>query len=236
MGKGEGRLLTWTVDRVERVWLLVIVLEKESPHKYGVYGGAARRPIRRNVLPTRERKGKKEGGLCKMFWRNGLQLLNPETKESERKERTRLPPSSPRSISHDSQTLENLIELSTRNIAVVEGGVGAIHTDFQSDMPVDYIWSWRERGAESPSREGREEKFDCGRTPSNNPFSLCLCARNPHLFPPCPPLSLLRNLSHMENTMMEVRPPRDAEQRRQPADAPWTDQERQGGDDCKVSA
>ena len=101
------------------------------------------RPIRRNVLPTREREGKKEGGLCKMFWRNGLQLLNPETKESEGKERTRLPPSSPRSISHDSQTLENLIELSTRNIAVVEGGVGAIHTypDFQSDMPVDYIWS-----------------------------------------------------------------------------------------------
>ena len=33
-------------------------------------------------------------------------------------------PSSPRSISHDSQTLENLIELSTRNIAVVvvDGG------------------------------------------------------------------------------------------------------------------
>lgn len=50
------------------------------------------RPIRRNVLPTKERKGKKEGGLCKMFWRNGLQLLNPETKESEGKERTRLPP------------------------------------------------------------------------------------------------------------------------------------------------
>ena len=58
------------------------------------------------------------GGLCKIFRRNGLQLLNPETKESEGKERTRLPPSSPRSISHDSQTLENLIELSTRNIAV----------------------------------------------------------------------------------------------------------------------
>ena len=93
--------------------------------------------------PERERESKKEGGLCKMFWRNGLQLLNPETKESEGKERTRLPPSSPRSISHDSQTLENLIELSTRNIAVVEGGGGAIHTypDFQSDMPVDYIWS-----------------------------------------------------------------------------------------------
>ena len=98
------------------------------------------------------------GGLCKIFRRNGLQLLNPGTKESEGKERTRLPPSSPRSISHDSQTLENLIELSTRNIAVVEGGVGAIHTypDFQSDMPVDYIWSWRERerGAERESVEG----------------------------------------------------------------------------------
>ena len=124
-----------------------------------------------------------------------------------------LPPSSPRSISHDSQTLENLIELSTRNIAVVEGGVGAIHTypDFQSDMPVDYIWSPRGEPSVSPSREGREEKFDCGRTPSNNPFSLCIRARKPHLFPPCLPLSLLRTLSHMENTMMEVRPPRDAE-------------------------
>ena len=94
-------------------------------------------------------------GCAKLFWRNGLQLLNPETKESEGKERTRLPPSSPRSISHDSQTLENLIELSTRNIAVVV--VEAIHTfpGFQSDMPVDYIGS---RGEERRGewREGKK--------------------------------------------------------------------------------
>ena len=166
-----------------------------------------------------------------MFWRNGLQLLNPE-KERERKEGksgpVSLPPSSPRSISHDSQTLENLIELSTRNIAVVEGGVGAIHTypDFQSDMPVDYIWSPRERGAESPSRKGREEKFDCGRTPSNNPFSLCIRARKPHLFPlPLPPPNLIAHGKHDDGST-------PTEGRGAEADGP----SKQRGEDCKVSA
>ena len=68
-----------------------------------------------------------------------------------------------RSISHDRQTLENLIELSTRNIAVVV--VEAIHTfpGFQRDMPVDYIGS---RGEERRV-ERKEEKFGGGRTPSN---------------------------------------------------------------------
>ena len=64
-----------------------------------------------------------------------------------------------RSISHDSQTLENLIELSTRNIAVVVV-VEAIHTfpGFQSDMPVDYI-GWR---GEERRVERKEEKFGGG--------------------------------------------------------------------------
>ena len=110
MGNEEG-----SVDRVERVWLFVIVLENEPRESMANMGAPHSEKC---TSDQRVREGKKEGGLCKMFWRNGLQLLNPGTKESEGKERTRLPPSSPRSISHDSQTLENLIELSTRNIAV----------------------------------------------------------------------------------------------------------------------
>ena len=62
-----------------------------------------------------------------MFKRNGWQLLNPEMKESEVSEwagpgPSPPSPSSPRSISHDSQTLEILIELSTRNIYSGSGG------------------------------------------------------------------------------------------------------------------